>query len=92
MLVNGQYPGPTIEANWGDFVSSYITETLDFQVAEANMYIEVTVKNELRTNGTGIHWHGVRQLNSVYADGTAAVTECPIAVRNIEINPHWVFT
>ncbi|TGZ77073.1 hypothetical protein EX30DRAFT_366980 [Ascodesmis nigricans] len=60
MLVNGQYPGPTIEANWGDFV-------------------KVTVKNELRTNGTGIHWHGVRQLNSVYADGTAAVTECPIA-------------
>ncbi|KAK3995106.1 multicopper oxidase-domain-containing protein [Cladorrhinum sp. PSN332] len=60
MTVNGQYPGPTIEANWGDDV-------------------HVTVCNNLDVNGTGIHFHGVRQYNSNYADGAASQTECPIA-------------
>ncbi|KAK4168059.1 multicopper oxidase-domain-containing protein [Cladorrhinum sp. PSN259] len=60
MTVNGQYPGPTIEANWGDNV-------------------HVTVCNNLDRNGTGIHFHGVRQLNTNFADGAASQTECPIA-------------
>jgi len=40
--------------------------------------ISVTVVNNLQTNGTSIHWHGVRQLNSNNMDGTPGVTECPI--------------
>jgi FtsP/CotA-like multicopper oxidase with cupredoxin domain len=60
MVVNGQYPGPTIEADWGDNV-------------------EVRVCNHLPSNGTGIHFHGIRQLNTNYADGTTSQTECPIA-------------
>ncbi|KAF2032587.1 hypothetical protein EK21DRAFT_60852 [Setomelanomma holmii] len=60
MLVNGQYPGPTLRAKWGDTVV-------------------VNVKNNLQYNGTGIHWHGVRQLNSCQHDGVPGVTECPIA-------------
>ena len=60
MAVNDQYPGPTIEANWGDKV-------------------QVTVCNYLDTNGTGLHFHGVRQLNTAYADGAISQTECPIA-------------
>ncbi|KAJ4288428.1 laccase, multicopper oxidase, benzenediol:oxygen oxidorectuctase [Kalmusia sp. IMI 367209] len=59
-VVNGQYPGPTIEANWGD-------------------NIEVTVVNNLVANGTGIHWHGLRMLGTNDMDGTAGLTECPIA-------------
>ncbi|KAJ4360369.1 laccase, multicopper oxidase, benzenediol:oxygen oxidorectuctase [Didymosphaeria variabile] len=59
MLVNGQYPGPTLEANWGD-------------------NIEVTLTNNLQSNGTGIHWHGFRQLGTNDEDGTGGVTECPI--------------
>ncbi|KAF4631995.1 hypothetical protein G7Y89_g6136 [Cudoniella acicularis] len=59
MAINGQYPGPTIYANWGDTVS-------------------VTVQNSLQHNGTGIHWHGIRQMNSNIMDGTSGVTECPI--------------
>lgn len=59
-LVNGQYPGPTVIANWGDI-------------------IEVTVKNAMQHNGTGIHWHGVRQLNSTSQDGANGLTECPLA-------------
>ncbi|KAF2746542.1 multicopper oxidase [Sporormia fimetaria CBS 119925] len=60
MLINGQYPGPTIRAAWGDTLI-------------------VNVKNELQHNGTGIHWHGLRQLNSCQHDGVPGVTECPIA-------------
>lgn len=39
----------------------------------------INVKNELQDNGTGIHWHGIRQLNSCQHDGVPGVTECPIA-------------
>ena len=59
MLINGGFPGPTIEADWGD-------------------QIQVTVVNNLVTNGTSIHWHGIRQLNSNNMDGTTGITECPL--------------
>lgn len=59
MLINGVYPGPLLEGNWGD-------------------HFEVTVINKLQNNGTGIHWHGFRQLNNNDADGPGGVTECPI--------------
>ncbi|KAF1831516.1 hypothetical protein BDW02DRAFT_505119 [Decorospora gaudefroyi] len=41
--------------------------------------IVINVKNNLQHNGTGIHWHGIRQLNSCQDDGVPGVTECPIA-------------
>lgn len=41
--------------------------------------IEVTIKNNLHENGTGIHWHGVRQLGTNHMDGVGGITECPIA-------------
>lgn len=39
----------------------------------------INVKNDMKDNGTGIHWHGIRQLNSCQHDGVPGVTECPIA-------------
>ncbi|KAF2744007.1 multicopper oxidase [Sporormia fimetaria CBS 119925] len=62
IAINGQFPGPTITADWGDT-------------------IEVNVKNKLDKNGTGIHWHGVRQFESNHMDGTGGITECPIAIE-----------
>ncbi|KAF2201861.1 hypothetical protein GQ43DRAFT_431250 [Delitschia confertaspora ATCC 74209] len=59
-VFNLTYPGPWIEACWGD-------------------EIEVTVINSLPCNGTTVHWHGIRQLNTVEMDGVNAVTQCPIA-------------
>lgn len=41
--------------------------------------LEITVFNNLTTNGTTMHWHGIRQLNSVANDGVNAITQCPIA-------------
>ncbi|KAI0477166.1 multicopper oxidase-domain-containing protein [Xylariaceae sp. FL0804] len=60
MLVNNQYPGPTLEANWGDT-------------------IQVTITNNLRTNGTSMHWHGIRQFHTNAQDGVNGLTECPLA-------------
>jgi FtsP/CotA-like multicopper oxidase with cupredoxin domain len=33
----------------------------------------------MQDNGTSMHWHGLRQLNSNDQDGVNGVTECPIA-------------
>ncbi|KAK0714042.1 multicopper oxidase-domain-containing protein [Lasiosphaeria miniovina] len=56
---NGQYPGPWIQACWGDT-------------------IQVTVINNLKGNGTSIHWHGIRQFRTMHMDGVNGVTQCPI--------------
>ncbi|THY58832.1 hypothetical protein D6C98_02921 [Aureobasidium pullulans] len=60
MLINNQYPGPVIRAQWGD-------------------WLEITVNNKLPNNGTGIHWHGIRQFETCDQDGVPGITECPIA-------------
>ncbi|EMS55940.1 L-ascorbate oxidase [Triticum urartu] len=40
--------------------------------------VVVTVKNLLMTENVAIHWHGIRQLGTPWADGTEGVTQCPI--------------
>ncbi|KAI1863425.1 uncharacterized protein JN550_009536 [Neoarthrinium moseri] len=59
-LINGQFPGPTLFAKWGDTIT-------------------VNVKNSMPTNGTSIHWHGLRQLGTNLQDGVNGVTECALA-------------
>lgn len=59
-LFNNTFPGPLIEACWGDRV-------------------HVTVINELSMNGTSIHWHGIRQKDTMHMDGVNGITQCPIA-------------
>ncbi|KQJ99779.1 laccase-20 [Brachypodium distachyon] len=57
-VVNGQFPGPALEATEGDTVV-------------------VHVVNE-SPHGITIHWHGVKQRLSCWADGAGMVTQCPI--------------
>lgn len=45
--------------------------------------VKIHVTNALTANGTGIHWHGIRQLNSNREDGVPSITQCPIAVGDI---------
>ncbi|QSZ30281.1 hypothetical protein DSL72_004803 [Monilinia vaccinii-corymbosi] len=40
--------------------------------------IIVHVTNNLTSNGTSIHWHGMRQLYNSLNDGVPGVTQCPI--------------
>lgn len=39
----------------------------------------IHVKNNYDKNGTTVHWHGIRQLNTNHMDGVNGVTQCPIA-------------
>ncbi|CAA9957234.1 Laccase [Pyrenophora teres f. maculata] len=41
--------------------------------------VRVTVHNELQSNGTSIHWHGLRMLNNNFNDGVNGITECALA-------------
>lgn len=57
--------------------------TVNGQLPGPTLYVHdgdtviVTVINRAQYNAT-IHWHGVRQLRTGWADGTGYVTQCPI--------------
>ncbi|KAK0664932.1 Laccase-3 [Lasiodiplodia hormozganensis] len=44
--------------------------------------ISVTINNKMASNGTSVHWHGIRQLNSNTQDGVNGLTECPLAPKD----------
>ncbi|KAL6839377.1 hypothetical protein ACP4OV_030647 [Aristida adscensionis] len=46
--------------------------------AKAGDRIRVVVNNRLHTEGVVIHWHGIRQIGTPWADGTASISQCPI--------------
>lgn len=60
MLINNQFPGPVLYADWGDT-------------------LVINVINNMETNGTSIHWHGIRQYHTNIQDGANGITECPLA-------------
>ncbi|KAJ5363862.1 uncharacterized protein N7496_009575 [Penicillium cataractarum] len=51
-------------------------------VADWGDTIVVNVKNSMQYNGTGLHWHGIRQLGTVEQDGVPGITECPLATND----------
>ncbi|KAI1337137.1 multicopper oxidase [Xylariaceae sp. FL0016] len=63
ILVNGQFPGPLIEANWGDWIEVNVHNNIVNDVPE----------------GTAIHWHGFLQTDTPWEDGTPGISQCPIA-------------
>ncbi|MBE7157939.1 MAG: multicopper oxidase domain-containing protein, partial [Rhodospirillales bacterium] len=63
ILVNGQSPGPMIEANWGDEIIVHVKNSMP--------------ASDL--NGTTIHWHGIHQKGTPEYDGVPSLTQCPIA-------------
>ncbi|TVU07925.1 hypothetical protein EJB05_41302, partial [Eragrostis curvula] len=46
--------------------------------AKAGDRIVVVVNNHLHTEGVVIHWHGIRQIGTPWADGTASISQCAI--------------
>ncbi|KAK3700910.1 hypothetical protein LTR37_015713 [Vermiconidia calcicola] len=61
--INGQVPGPAIEANWGDTIVVHLTNHL----------------HTGHQNGTSLHFHGMRQNGTNEFDGVPSITQCPIA-------------
>ncbi|KAF8542012.1 multicopper oxidase-domain-containing protein [Trichophaea hybrida] len=72
-VVNGTYPGPLLEANWGDTLRIHVTNYLTPELSPSPV--------ETAANGTTLHWHGIRQYRSSESDGVNGVTQCPIAPR-----------
>ncbi|XVF05645.1 hypothetical protein REPUB_Repub05bG0190500 [Reevesia pubescens] len=46
--------------------------------AKAGDIIVVELTNKLHTEGVVIHWHGIRQIGTPWADGTASISQCAI--------------
>ncbi|KII83064.1 hypothetical protein PLICRDRAFT_180758 [Plicaturopsis crispa FD-325 SS-3] len=63
VLAGGTFPGPIIKGNKGD----------RFQLNVVNQLTDTSME----TNTT-VHWHGIHQNRTNWADGTASVTQCPI--------------
>ncbi|KAI6010420.1 laccase [Pisolithus microcarpus] len=63
-LAGGTFPGPLIKATKGDRFSLDVVNEL----TDPTQFLSTT-----------IHWHGLFQNGTNYADGTAFVTQCPIA-------------
>jgi len=63
ILVNGQSPGPAIQANWGDEIIVHVKNSMP----------------ESDLNGTTIHWHGIHQYGTPEFDGVPSLSQCPIA-------------
>ncbi|KAA1479404.1 laccase [Dentipellis sp. KUC8613] len=63
VLAGGTFPGPVIRANKGD-------------------NLQIRVFNDLTDTSmdvvTSVHWHGISQHNTNWADGVTSVTQCPI--------------
>ncbi|EXB39775.1 L-ascorbate oxidase [Morus notabilis] len=47
-------------------------------LAQKGDTIVVELKNSLDTENVAIHWHGIRQIDTPWFDGTEGVTQCPI--------------
>jgi hypothetical protein len=66
ILVNGQFPGPLIEANWGDWIEVTVTNSLPLDASDQG-------------EPTAIHWHGFLQHETPFYDGVPSVMQGPIA-------------
>ncbi|KDR67203.1 hypothetical protein GALMADRAFT_1358802 [Galerina marginata CBS 339.88] len=64
VLVQGVLPAPMIKGTKGD----------NFRLNVVNQLTDDSMER-----GTSIHWHGLLQRGSSWADGAAGVTQCPIA-------------
>ncbi|KAM0323702.1 hypothetical protein ACHAQA_008639 [Verticillium albo-atrum] len=74
LLVNGQFPGPTIHANWGDWIEVTVTNNISGGDDD-----EKNSNRPLEWEGSALHWHGFLQKGTVFQDGVPGVSQCPIA-------------
>ena len=79
-VFNGSFPGPWLQACWQVHLCIIPTESLaNLKSISRGDKLNITVVNNLKYNGTSVHWHGIRQLLSNPSDGVNGVTQCAIA-------------
>jgi len=64
LIINGQFPGPLIEANWYEPFLTVITVQVWYYFRGDT--IQVTVHNQITgpEEGVALHWHGILQKTS----------------------------
>ncbi|KAJ7488913.1 laccase 1 [Mycena latifolia] len=67
IVINGQFPAPLIKGNKGDHFRLNVIDGL----TDASM-----------PRASSIHWHGIFQETTSWADGVSFVTQCPIVPGN----------
>ncbi|RFU28920.1 hypothetical protein B7463_g7435, partial [Scytalidium lignicola] len=68
-LVNGQFPGPTIECRQGDKLIIHVTNSLSVSDTDSPAQM---------SEGISIHWHGLNMRGSNHMDGVVGFTQCAI--------------
>lgn len=63
VLAGSTFPGPLITANKGQ---------------NFNIHVFNDLKDTSMDTVTAVHWHGITQHNTTWADGVAFVSQCPI--------------
>ncbi|KAJ7860046.1 laccase [Mycena leptocephala] len=63
VLAGGTFPGPLIKGNKGD---------------RFRLNVEDKLIDDTMLTDTSIHWHGILQKGTNWADGPAWITQCPI--------------
>jgi FtsP/CotA-like multicopper oxidase with cupredoxin domain len=77
LLVNGTFPGPTIIAGKSERIP-IASRSTNHDVDWGDTVV-VHLYNGLTTNGTGLHFHGIRQNYTNQMDGVPSITQCPVA-------------
>lgn len=72
VVFNNSFPGPLIEANWGDTLVIHVQNNLQSNGYFITFFIFV-VTHFVRTS---VHWHGILQKQNGANDGVAGVTQC----------------
>ena len=67
IIANGQFPGPILEANWGDWFEVTVKNNIGNQDGTGG------------AEGTSVHWHGLNQQGTPFMDGVPTIEQCPIA-------------
>jgi iron transport multicopper oxidase len=67
VVAQGVFPGPLISASKNDHFQINVVDALT---------------NNTMRESTSLHWHGLFQAGTVWADGPAFVSQCPIAPGN----------
>lgn len=75
-LVNGQFPGPTVECRPGDKLIIQVTNALAPGEKSATFADSYALADA--TEGISIHWHGLQMRGSNHMDGAVGVTQCPL--------------
>ena len=64
ILINGVFPGPLIEANWGDWIEGSLCETSLLPGGLLTPTVKLTNKITGPEEGTSIHYHGLLQTET----------------------------